>query len=81
MLASLLSVTMQTLGKEAILVPGCIDFCHVSLFVKCNFHGTRQIALLPSVTLGKQHTASTVPANVILPSVFYRALGKYFAES
>ena len=31
--------------------------------------------------LGKQHTASTVPANVSLSSVFYRALGKYFAES
>ena len=30
---------------------------------------------LPSVTLGKQHTASTVPANVYLASVFYRALG------
>ena len=36
---------------------------------------------LLSVTLGKQHTASTVPANVSLPSVFYRALDKYFAES
>ena len=36
---------------------------------------------LSSVTLGKQHTASTVPANSSLPSVFYRALGKDFAES
>ena len=32
-------------------------------------------------TLGNQHMASTVPTNVSLPSVFYRALGKYFAES
>jgi len=32
-------------------------------------------------TLGKQHTISIVPANVSLPSVFYRALDKYFAES
>ena len=30
MLASLPSVTAQTLGKEAILVPECIDFGHVS---------------------------------------------------
>ena len=36
---------------------------------------------LPSVTLGKQHMTSTVPTNVALPSVFYRTLGKYFAES
>ena len=53
MLASLPSVTAQTLGKEAILVPECTDFCHVPQalgkdqktldkgFAKCN---TRQIA-------------------------------------
>ena len=29
MLASLSSVTAQTLGKEAILVPDCTDFGHV----------------------------------------------------
>ena len=53
MLASLPSVIAQTLDKETILVPECIDFCHVSLFAEFNFHGTRQIALLSSVTLGK----------------------------
>jgi len=35
---------------------------------------------LPSVTLGKQHTAYIVTAKVYLPSVFYRALGKDVAE-
>ena len=39
MLASLPSVTAQTLGKEAILVPERTEFYHVSA--------------LPSVTLGK----------------------------
>jgi len=36
---------------------------------------------LPGATLGKLHTPSTVPANGYLPSVFYRALDKDFAES
>ena len=36
---------------------------------------------LSSVTLDKQHTTFTVPANGSLSSVFYRALGKDFAES
>ena len=53
-------------------------------FAVCHRHSantTKHSAkALPSVTLGKQHTASTVPANVSLPSVFYRALGKDFAE-
>ena len=40
-------------------------------------HSTK---VLPSVTLGKQHTASTESANSCLPSVFYRALDKWFAE-
>ena len=31
-------------------------------------------------TLGKQHTAYTVTAKVYLPSVFYQAFGKDFAE-
>ena len=48
-------------------------------FSECN---TRQIAHgKAQKTLGKQHTISIVPANVSLPSVFYRALDKYFAES
>jgi hypothetical protein len=35
---------------------------------------------LPSVTLGKEHTAKKLSAKRPLPSVFYRALGKGFAE-
>ena len=34
----------------------------------------------PSVTLGEQHSPKTVTAKPTLPSVFYRALGKAFAE-
>jgi len=35
---------------------------------------------LPSATLGKEHTAKFWSAKKSLPSVFYRALGKGFAE-
>ena len=34
----------------------------------------------PSVTLGEQHSPKTVKAKPTLSSVFYRALGKTFAE-
>ena len=54
-------------------------------FAMCHRHSAKtkkhSAKALPSVTLGKQHMASTVPTNVSLLSVFYRALGKYFAES
>ena len=45
--------------------------------VKLKKHSAKD---LPSVTLGKQHTAYTVTAKVSLPSVFYCAFGKDFAE-
>jgi hypothetical protein len=35
---------------------------------------------LPSATLGKEHTAKKLSAKRPLPSVFYRAFGKGFAE-
>jgi len=35
---------------------------------------------LPSVTLGKGHLAKVVTAKTTLPSAFFRALGKVFAE-
>jgi len=48
-------------------------------FAVCHRHLAKPIKhstkALPSVTLGKQHTASTVSANVYLSSVFYWALG------
>ena len=46
MLASLPSVTVQTLGKEAILVPESIDFRHVSLFAECIFMALDKEAIL-----------------------------------
>jgi len=56
-----------------------------SRFAMCHRHSAKpkkhSANDLLSVTLAKQHTTSTVPANVSLPSVFYRALGKDFAES
>ena len=45
--------------------------------VKLKKHSAKD---LPSVTLGKQHTAYTVTAKVYLPSDFYRALDKDIAE-
>ena len=51
--------------------------CHRHL-AKPKKHSAKDLS---SVTLDKQHMASTVPANGSLPSVFYRPLGKDFAES
>jgi len=64
----------------------CLEpFCFFSFFFAvCHRHSAKPVKYsakaLPSVTLGKQHTTSTVSANSYLPSVFYRALGKWFAE-
>ena len=71
-------------------------FLVVLFYVRvCFTTGMRKVAMCPrhtakpkkhlakplsSVTLGKQHSAYTESANVSLPSVFYRALGKDFAE-
>ena len=56
-----------------------------SEFVVCHRHSAKtkkhSAKDLLSVTLSKQHTTSTVPTNVSLSSVFYRALGKYFARA
>jgi hypothetical protein len=46
-----------------------------------NVQGTRQsFRALPSATLGKEHTAKKLSVKRPLPSVFYRAVGKGFAE-
>ena len=45
--------------------------------VKAQIHSAKP---LPSATLGKEHTAKFWPAKRSLPSGFYRALGKGFAE-
>jgi hypothetical protein len=42
----------------------------IGLFAEC----------LPSVTLGKESSANSTSATFSLPSTFYRALGKDFAE-
>ena len=56
-----------------------------SRFAVCHKHSAKpkkhSAKDLSSATLDKQHTASIVLANGSLPSVFYRALGKDFAES
>ena len=44
---------------------------------KPNLHSAKA---LPSATLGKEHSANKPSAKTSLPSVFYRALGKAFAE-
>ena len=49
------SVTM-TLGKDGHFRPRMHIFLPRGLFAECISHGTRQIALLPSVTLGKAAT-------------------------
>ena len=53
-------------------------------FAECPKHSAKDIKHSvndsPSVTLGKQHSPKKVTAKPTLPSVFYRALGKAFAE-
>ena len=53
-------------------------------FAECPKHSAKDIQHSangsPSVTLGEQHSPKTVTAKPTLPSVFYRALGKAFAE-
>ena len=53
-------------------------------FAKCPKHSAKDIKHSangsPSVTLGEQHSPKKVTAKPTLPSVFYRALGKAFAE-
>jgi hypothetical protein len=55
-----------------------------SSFAECLRHSTKAILhsakTLPSVTLGKERSANCTSATASLPSTFYRALGKEFAE-
>ena len=54
-------------------------------FAVCHRHSTKptkhSAKILPSVTLGKQHTISIVSANASLPSVCYRTLGKHLPRA
>jgi hypothetical protein len=53
-------------------------------FAECQIHSAKDILhsakSLPSVTLGKRHSAKVPTAKFTLPSVRIRALGKGFAE-
>src|SRR5688572_11187452 len=53
-------------------------------FAECQRHSAKaqkhSAKALPSVTLGKEHTANFVSAKTSLPSVKTRALGKHFAD-
>ena len=53
-------------------------------FAECPKHSAKGIKHSangsPNVTLGEQHSPKKVTAKLTLPSVFYRALGKAFAE-
>jgi hypothetical protein len=54
---------------------------HISLSIlhsaKAILHSAKP---LPSVTLGKEHSANILSAKGSLPSTFFRTLGKDFAE-
>ena len=63
------------------------DFTHttgLALFAECRIHSAKALLhsakSLPSVALGKPHSVKKVTAKAPLPSVFFRALGKVFAE-
>jgi hypothetical protein len=56
----------------------------IAFFAECLRHSAKAILHsakpLPSVTLGKEHSAKISSAKGSLPSVFFRTLGKDFAE-
>jgi hypothetical protein len=56
----------------------------IGRFAECLKHSTNpekhSTKSLPSVTLGKEGSSNSTSAMASLPSTFYRALGKYFAE-
>ena len=53
-------------------------------FAECQLHSAKaclhSVKPLPSVTLGKDHSAKPLTAKGALPSANFRALGKEFAE-
>jgi hypothetical protein len=63
---------------------GSANTTRIDLFVKCLKHlakpGKHSAKALPSVTLGKESSTNCTSATASLPSTFYRALGKAFAE-
>jgi hypothetical protein len=56
----------------------------IAFFVECLRHSAKAILHsakpLPSVTLGKEHSANILSAKGSLPSTFFLTLGKDFAE-
>jgi hypothetical protein len=56
----------------------------IAFFAECLRHSAKAILhsakALPSVTLGKEHSANISSAKGSLPSAFFRTLGKDFAE-
>ena len=56
----------------------------LAFFAECRIHSAKALLHsakgLPSVALGKPHSVKKVTAKAPLPSVFFRALGKVFAE-
>ena len=64
--------------RGAVFTTGLLEFAecpkHSANHLKHSTNGS------PSVTLGGQHSPKKVTAKPTLPSVFYRALGKAFAE-
>jgi hypothetical protein len=56
----------------------------IAFFAECLRHSAKTILhsakALPSVTLGKEHSAKISSAKGSLPSAFFQTLGKDFAE-
>ena len=73
--------------RTKIAVEGVVRHVQVlALFAECRIHSANAFLHsakgLPSVSvaLGKPHSVKKVTAKASLPSVFFRALGKVFAE-
>ena len=71
--------------RTKIAVEGVVRHVQVlALFAECRIHSAKALLHsakgLPSVALGKPHSVKKVTAKALLPSVFFQALGKVFAE-
>ena len=75
---------LPELGHEIQVSNVCADTTGLALFAECRIHAAKALLhsakSLPSVALGKPRSVKKVTAKTPLPSVFFRALGKVFAE-
>jgi hypothetical protein len=76
------TMSLRTLDNDKIGIE--LITTRIGLFAECLKHSAKprkhSTKSLPSVALGKESSVNSTSATAFLPSTFYRALGKDFAE-